>query len=447
MSSHEENVGILDSNSFDVANIDRLDGELKGLVARREVLGPCYRLFYQRPLHLVSGRGTRLFDADGVEYLDMYNNIPSMGHSNPAVTEAVTRQLETLNTHTRYVHENILNYAEDLLSTMPGEIDRIMFMCSGSEANDMAVRCARLFTGGAGIIVTGEAYHGNTALISGLSPSIGAGVVLDPTMRMIPSPDTFRRGVEGLGAWMCEQISLQIEDMRRHGIKFAGVLFDDIFSTDGVIPGEPGFLKPVVDLVHAEGGVYIADEVQPGFCRTGDAFWGFARHGIVPDIVTMGKPMANGIPCSAMAIRSEVLDAFAADNAYFNTFAGNPVSMAAAQAVLDFIRENGILEHTREMGEKLRAAATEVAQRHPVLADVRGAGLFNGIEVVKPGTTEADRPLAVALIEQLRENHVLVSLCGPYGNVLKVRPPLVFDEHDLDIFASALEASLVQLGR
>ena len=424
-----------------------MDGELKGLVARREVLGPCYRLFYQRPLHLVRGRGTRLFDADGVEYLDMYNNIPSMGHSNPAVTEAVTRQLETLNTHTRYVHENILDYAEDLLSTMPGEIDRIMFMCSGSEANDMAVRCARLFTGGEGIIVTGEAYHGNTALISGLSPSIGEGVVLDPTMRMIPSPDTFRRGVDGLGAWMCEQISLQIEDMRRCGIKFAGVLFDDIFSTDGVIPGEPGFLKPVVDLVHAEGGVYIADEVQPGFCRTGDAFWGFARHGIVPDIVTMGKPMANGIPCSAMAIRGEVLDAFAADNAYFNTFAGNPVSMAAAQAVLDYIREHGILEHTRVMGEKLRAAAGEVASRHPVLADVRGAGLFNGIEVVKPGTTEADRPLAVALIEQLRENHVLVSLCGPYGNVLKVRPPLVFDEHDLDIFASALEASLVQLGR
>ena len=440
-----EDCGILESNSFNMNNLDTLGGELHDLVERRRVLGPCYRLFYQKPLHLVRGRGTRLFDADGEEYLDMYNNIPSMGHSNPAVTEAVTKQLQLLNTHTRYVHENVLNYAEDLLSTMPDEINRIMFMCSGSEANDLAVRCAQLFTGGEGIIVTGEAYHGNTALISGLSPSIGKSVAMSRTMRMIPSPDSFRLGTEDLGPWMCEQISLQIADMRRHGIKFAGVLFDDIFSSDGVIPGARGFLKSVVDLVHREGGLYIADEVQPGFCRTGDAFWGFARHGIVPDIVTMGKPMANGIPCSAMAIRADVLDAFADNNPYFNTFAGNPVSMAAAQAVLDYIRENDILAHTYDMGEKLRAAIHDVAARRPRLADVRGAGLFCGVEVVKPGTQEADRPFAVSLIEQLRENHVLISLCGPYGNVLKVRPPLVFDDADLDFFASALEKSLAQL--
>ncbi len=445
MSPHSENTGILESNSFNVANIDSLEGDLKDLVSRREVLGPCYRLFYQKPLHLVRGVGTRLFDADGTEYLDMYNNIPSMGHSNPAVTQAVTKQLETLNTHTRYVHENILSYAEDLLSTLPEVINRIMFMCSGSEANDLAVRCAQLYTGGEGIIVTGEAYHGNTALISGLSPSIGKDVAMSQTMRMIPSPDTYRLGVDNLGAWMCEQISLQIEDMRRHGIRFAGVLFDSIFSSDGVIPGDPGFLKPVIELVHAEGGLYIADEVQPGFCRTGDTFWGFARHGITPDIVTMGKPMANGIPCSAMAIRSEVLDAFAVQNPYFNTFAGNPVSMAAAQAVLDYIREHDILTHTLEMGRKLTLAIGEIAAQHPELADIRNAGLFTGVEIVKPGTTEADRPFAVSLIEQLRENHVLISLCGPYGNVLKVRPPLVFDDSDLDMFASALETSLTQL--
>ena len=185
--------------------------------------------------------------------------------------------------------------------------------------------------------------------------------------------------------------------------------------------------------------------MQPGFCHTGDAFWGFARHGTVPDIVTMGKPMANGIPCSAMAIRADVLDAFAENNPYFNTFAGNPVSMAAAQAVLNYIREHDILAHTYDMGEKLRAAMRDVASRHPQLADVRGAGLFNGVEVVRPGTQEADRPFAVQLIEQLRENHVLISLCGPYGNVLKVRPPLVFDDADLDMFASALETSLEQL--
>ena len=191
----------------------------------------------------------------------------------------------------------------------------------------------------------------------------------------------------------------------------------------------------------------LADEVQPGFCRTGESFWGFGRHGIVPDIVTMGKPMANGIPCSAMAIKGEVLDAFAQNNPYFNTFAGNPVSMAAAQAVLDYLRDNNIGSHTQAMGIKLRAAVHDIASRHPRLADVRGAGLFTGVEVVRPGTADADRPFAVSLIEKMRENHVLILLCGPFGNVLKVRPPLVFDDADLDMFASVLETSLSQLER
>ena len=442
----EENVGILNSNSFDPADLDSLTGELHDLVARRSVLGPCYRLFYHKPLHLVRGRGTRLFDADGTEYLDMYNNIPSIGHSNPVVTEAVTRQLGLINTHTRYVHENILDYAEELPATMPAALDRIMFMCSGSEANDLAVRCAQLYSGGEGIIVTSEAYHGNTALISGLSPSIGHDVPMSRTMRMIPSPDTYRLGTDDIGEWMCERISEQIADMRRHGIEFAGVLFDSIFSSDGVVPGRAGFLKPVVDLVHAEGGVYIADEVQPGFCRTGKAFWGFARHGIEPDIVTMGKPMANGIPCSAMAIKSEVLDAFAERNPYFNTFAGSPVAMAAARAVRHYMQDNDLLAHVDRIGDALVAELERIAAAHPVLGDIRGTGLFVGVDIVRPGTTEPDRDLAVRLIEQLRENRVLISLCGATGSILKIRPPLVFDEEDLAFFADALERSLTQLG-
>lgn len=443
--SKKENVGILDSNSFDMHNLSQLEGETKQLVARRTVLGPCYRLFYQKPLHLVKGKGTRLFDADGTEYLDMYNNIPSIGHSNPVITEAVTKQLQLINTHTRYVHENILDYAEELLATMPDELQNIMFMCSGSEANDLAVRCAKLYSGGEGIIVTSEAYHGNTDLISGLSPSIGKDVAMSPTMRMIPSPDTYRLGTDDIGEWMCAEISKQIANMRRHGIAFAGVLFDSIFSSDGVIPGKPGFLKPVIDLVHKEGGVYIADEVQPGFCRTGDAFWGFQRHGIVPDIVTMGKPMANGIACSGMAIKPEILDAFAKNNPYFNTFAGNPVAMAAAEAVLHYLKDNNMLEHVSTIGAALRAGISEVAKEFPILGDVRGAGLFTGVDLVVPGTTEPDRANAVRLIETLRENKVLISLCGPAGNVLKIRPPLVFDENDLDFFLDALRTSLKQL--
>lgn len=442
MESAESNVGILESNSFDMRRVDELDGTLRDLVERRKALGSCYRLFYQKPLHLVRGEGCRLFDADGTEYLDMYNNIPSMGHSNPYVTRAVTDQLQLINTHTRYVHENILDYAERLLKTLPDGIDRIMFMCSGSEANDLAVRCVQSYTGGEGIIVTAEAYHGNTALISGLSPSIGNEVAMSPTMRMIPTPDTYRLGTEDIGDWMCARIREQIADMRRHGIKFAGVLFDSIFSSDGVIPGKPGFLQPVVDLVHEEGGLYIADEVQPGFCRTGEAFWGFGRHGITPDVVTMGKPMANGIACSAMAIREDVLDAFAKSAPYFNTFAGNPVAMAAAQAVLRYIEDFAMLDHVRVMGDRLLAAVRQLAGDHRCLGDVRGAGLFLGVDIVRPGTTEADRETAVKLIEVLRENRVLISLCGAYGNVLKIRPPLVFGEDDLWFFIEALDASL-----
>ncbi|SEO75106.1 aspartate aminotransferase family protein [Denitrobacterium detoxificans] len=445
--STDENVGILASNSFDMNKLDTLHGTLHDLVAQREVLGPCYRLFYQKPLHLVSGRGTRLFDSDGTEYLDMYNNIPSIGHSNPCVTKAVTEQLTKINTHTRYVHQNILAYANDLLATLPPSLDRIMFMCSGSEANDLAIRCAQLYTLGEGIIVTAEAYHGNTALVSGVSPSIGKDVPMSPTMRMIPTPDTYRLGTDDIGTWMRDRVAEQIADMKRHGIRFAGVLFDSIFSSDGVIPGKPGFLQPVIDLVHAEGGLYIADEVQPGFCRTGDTFWGFQRHDITPDIVTMGKPMANGIACSGMAIRHDVLEAFAERNPYFNTFAGNPVAMAAAQAVLDYLREHDMLSHVSHMGKLLVNGISNLAKEHPCLGDVRGAGLFTGTDIVIPGTKDPDRATAVKLIEALREHHVLISLCGPYGSVLKVRPPLVFSESDLDFFLSALDASLTDIGK
>lgn len=441
----QHNIGGFDLNSFSNSNMDALPGELKTLVERRKVLGPCYHLFYQVPLHLVRGKGTRLFDADGVEYLDMDNNIPSIGHSNPVVTEAVTKQLELINTHTRYVHENILDCAEELLATMPDEIQNIMFMCSGSEANDLAVRCAKFYSGGEGIIVTAEAYHGNTDLVTGLSPSIGEDVPMSPTMRMIPSPDTYRLGTDDIGMWMCDEIIKAIANMKRHGIKFAGVLFDGIFSSDGVIPGKAGFLKPVVDLVHEEGGVYIADEVQAGFCRTGESFWGFGRHGIVPDIVTMGKPMANGIACSGVAIKPEVLASFSRINPYFNTFAGNPVAMAAASAVLHFLKDNNMLAHVDEMGKKLQAALRDIAKDYPLLDGVRGAGLFVGVEVVVPHTKDPDRATAVKLIEILREHRVLVSLTGPKGNVLKIRPPLVFDDKDLDFFVDALRASLKEL--
>lgn len=435
---------IMDSNSFKLEDLADLDERTRALVERRAVLGPSYRLFYHHPLNLVRGKGTKLYDADGTEYLDAYNNIPSLGHSHPAVMEAVAHQLTLINTHTRYLHENILNYAEDLLSTMPDQLDRIMFLLSGSEANDLAVRIAKAYTGGTGVIVTREAYHGNTELITKLSPSIGADVPMAIDMRMIPTPDTYRLGTDDIGKWMAAQVRAQAADMARHGIKFAALLIDDIFSSDGVFPGKPGFLQPVADAVHELGGLYIADEVQPGFTRTG-TFWGFERHDVVPDLVTMGKPMANGIACSAVVAQADILDAFAQASPYFNTFAGSPVAMAAAQATLDTVREEDTMGNARRVGGALLREMRRIMEKYPQIGDVRGAGLFIGADVVKADTEEPDYAAAVRIIEGMRERRVLTSLCGPYGNVLKIRPPLVFDTNDVDWFMAALEDTLDNL--
>jgi 4-aminobutyrate aminotransferase-like enzyme len=372
------------------------------------------------------------------------------------VVEAIANQASLLNTHTRYLHENVINYADDILSTMPDELDRIMFQCTGSEANDLAVRVARTYTGGLGIIVTAEAYHGNSALTSGLSPALGTAQTLGLTMRMIPTPDTYRLEIDGapasqcgpeaFGAWMAGEVRKAVADMQRHGIAFAGLLADSIFSSDGVYPDPVGYLKPVIDTVHELGGVWIADEVQPGFTRTGDSFWGFGRHGIVPDIVTSGKPMANGLPTSMMAARHEVLEPFASSVPYFNTFGGNPVNMAAAQAVLDVMREENTLGNARRVGAMFRSSLSAMQSSHPVIGDVRGAGLYIGCEIVKPGTQEPDQQTALDILEGLRERHVLTSVCGRFGNILKLRPPLVFNEHDLDWFMTAFDDTLGALG-
>lgn len=285
---------IMDTNSFRAEHADALDSETRKLTDKRsKVLGESYRLFYRKPVHLVRGEGQYLWDAAGDKYLDVYNNVASIGHCHPAVTEAVTQQMKMLNTHTRYLHENILDYSEALLATTPPAIDRAMYMCTGSEANDLAIRVARAFSGGSGIIVSKEAYHGTSELTSGASPALGSGQPLAPTTRLVMPPDAYRVDAPDLGDWFADQIQQQIDDMAAHGIKFAGFLADSIFSSDGVLPDPRGFLKKAVEVVHANGGIFIADEVQPGFGRTGDAFWGFGRHDVVPDIITTGKPMGN----------------------------------------------------------------------------------------------------------------------------------------------------------
>lgn len=440
---------IMDTNSFRAEHAAELDPETLKLTQRREeVLGGSYRLFYRKPVHLVRGEGQYLWDANGEKYLDMYNNVASIGHAHPAVVEAVNSQMQLLNTHTRYLHERILDYTDDLRSTLPAHLDsasyKAMYMCTGSEANDLALRVAKTHTGGTGLIATTEAYHGNSELSSSVSPALGSGQPIGENVWLLPAPDSYRTGVEDIGPWFAQKVREAIADMESKGVKLAGFIADSIFSSDGVLPGS--YLKEAVDAVHDAGGIFIADEVQPGFARTGDQFWGFAAHGITPDIITTGKPMGNGIPVSGLLARAEVLASFSDTIPYFNTFGGNPVSMAAAQAVLDVIRREGLQEHAREVGAETLQAFRELGETHSAVGDVRGAGLFIGFELVKDRSSrEPDRDLALGMLEQLRSRGVLTSVAGPHGNVLKLRPPLPFQREDIGWAAAALDESLKAL--
>lgn len=434
---------IMDTNSFRPEEASGLSPATLAMTRRREeLLGSAYRLFYRDPVHLVRGQGAHLYDADGAEYLDVYNNVASVGHAHPRVVEAVARQAATLNTHTRYLHSAVLDYAADLLSTMPDEIGRLMMLCTGSEANDLAVRVAQAFTGRRGVIISAEAYHGNTAMVSQLSPALGSAQPLADWVRLVPEPDPRHAAAAGmpLGAWFAAQVQAQIDDLEAAGHGCAALLADSIFSSDGVYPDPAGYLAPAVEAVRRAGGVFVADEVQPGFGRTGQAFWGFARHGVVPDLVTTGKPMGNGIPVSGMAARPEVLAAFADHLPYFNTFGGNPVSVAAAQAVLDVLRDEDLQLHADRVGTDLLAGLRGLD--HAAVGAVRGAGLYIGLEVVDPADGTPSRQVALDVVEELRARRVLTSVCGGGGNVLKLRPPLVFDDDDATRLLTELDGAL-----
>jgi 4-aminobutyrate aminotransferase-like enzyme len=438
MTSSRAFSNIMDSNSYSSAA-----GQAEPLISAREtMLGPSYRLFYERPVHLVRGQGTYLFDADGERYLDAYNNVASVGHCHPHVVQAVTRQLSTLNTHTRYLHEAIVEYSQRLLATLPFEVDQVMYGCTGSEVNDLALRVAEMHTGATGVIVTADAYHGNTAAVTAISPSLGGTVSLGPQVRAVPPPDSYRVPEDQLAGRFADDIATAADELTDAGYGLSCLVLDTIFSSDGIFT-DPRVLKPAVDLVRSRGGVFIADEVQPGFARTGESMWGFERHGVTPDLLTTGKPMGNGMPVAAMAARSDVLKSFAVEVPYFNTFGGNPVSMAAAAAVLDVIEQERLMSNAAAVGATLRRELSQIAADHPAIGDVRGAGLYIGVEIVTDQDTgQPDRAGARRLVNALRERRVLLSVCGHDGNVLKIRPPLVFSMSDVDWFCTEFEAAL-----
>lgn len=406
------------------------------LARRARLLAPTYRLFYEEPLQIVRADGVWMYDERGRAYLDAYNNVPIVGHCHPHVVEAIARQAATLNTHTRYLAEEPLRLAERLLATMPKELGRVVFTCTGSEANDLAARIAKAVTGGRGFIVTELAYHGTTDLIAGMSPEEGE--PLGPGVYTVPAP----RGAAGAAAFG-DSVSRCIERMRNDGVRPAALLVDSIFSSDGVFSHPPGFLAPAVAAVQAAGGLFIADEVQPGFGRLGEAMWGFARHGVIPDLVTMGKPMGNGHPVAAVAGRAEVFAAFSHHRHYFNTFGGNNVSCAAALAVLDVIEKENLLENARRSGDHLHRGLRALAARGAPIRDVRGAGLFIGVEL-DAGTAGEPGGMSLAkhLGNGLKQRGVLVGTTGSGGGVVKIRPPLTFTVEHADLLLGALEETL-----
>jgi len=322
----------------------------------------------------------------------------------------------------------------------------VKITCTGSEANDLALRVARSHTGGTGVIVTQLAYHGVTSAVAAVSPSLGQAVPLGLDTRTVAAPDTYRQDAATLGAWFAAQVQAAIDDMRRHGIRPAALLVDTIFSSDGVYSDPAGFLAPAVQAIRDAGGLFIADEVQAGFARTGSKMWGFERHGLVPDLVTMGKPMGNGHPIAAMVSRPDIMERFGREARYFNTFGGNPVACAAAQATLAVIQEEGLQANAARTGHYLREGFRALAERHPLIGDVRGDGLFIGVELVRdraaktPAKEETHR-----FVNLMRERRVLLSATGLHGNVLKLRPQLPFGQEHADLLLAAADEVLGEL--
>lgn len=418
----------------------QLSPQDQALVDRRaRALGPAYRLFYETPVHLVRGAGVHLYDKEGTAYLDCYNNVASVGHCHPRVVEAMARQAATLATHTRYLQDGILTYAERLLALFPPDLAHVMFTCTGSEANDLALRIARAATGGTGIIVTDNAYHGVTLATAEMSMSIGPAVAPGPTVFPVPAPSA-RNYPTGIAEGFAAAIAAACARMADQGIKPALLIVDTIFSSDGVYPDPAGFLGPAAEAIRKAGGLFLADEVQPGFGRTGNHVWGFQRHGVIPDLVSMGKPMGNGYPLAGLVMKPEIVAEFGAKSRYFNTFGGNAVAAAVGLAVLDVIRDEGLQQNADTTGAALAQGLRNLAQRHEALGETRAAGLFVGQSILTDGRPDPTR--TARLVNLLREHRILISSTGPQGDSLKIRPPLPFSSDNVDQLLGTLDRLL-----
>jgi len=420
------------------------------LLARRyKVMGEYAPLFYDQPIHIVKGQGVWLYDIDGTKYLDMYNNVPTVGHCNPYVVKRITEQVQTLNVHTRYLHETIVEYSERLLATFDKSLDMLVMTCTGSESNDIAIRMAREHTGKMGIICTDDAYHGNTTVVDEIATQFHQGQVKGCNVKSIPTPDSYRPldGLTGtaLGSAYADKVKQAIDEFNAEGIGFAAMLICPILANEAIPVIPEKFIELAAQHVRDAGGLVIFDEVQSGFGRTG-SMWGYQQTGVVPDIVTLGKPMGNGHPVAGVVTSTKLMDEFRSRSEYFNTFGGNPVSSAAALAVLDVIQKDNLIENARKIGAYLKDGLEQLKEKYQLIGDVRQRGLFIVVELVLDLESKEPAPEAAhAIVESMKSQGILLSKTGIARNALKMRPPIVFNQENADQVLSALNQAFNEL--
>jgi len=403
-------------------------------------------LFYKEPIYLESGEGVWLYDKAGKKYLDVYNNVPVAGHCHPRIIASLTDQASKLNVHSRYISEVVVNYSEKLVSLHSDDLSKLQMACSGTEAVEIAIKMARIHTGGQGIICSNATYHGNSH--ETFRMTIGP---FEPEFRRVTYPESYRPIKEGLSQEeLCtlylKEVEKQIEGFSQDGIKFAGLIFCSIFANEGLPDFPKDYLTKVSKLVRDSGGVLILDEVQAGFGRTG-TWWGYQLSNVSPDIAVMGKPMGSGLPVSGVIATEEISNSFHEKAFYFNTTAATPLQAAVAGTVIDIIQDEGLIENAEKIGGYLKAELLKIKDDFGYLGDIRGTGLFIGLDIVdNKEDKNPDREKAIEIVETLKSKGVLISNAGQYRNVLKLRPPLVFDLDNANLLLETLNQAFREVG-
>ncbi len=421
------------------------------LARRKATLGPTYQNFYDQPLHLVRGAGSKLWDVDGRQYIDAYNNVVSVGHCHPHVVDALCRQAATLNTHTRYLHSTIVELGEMLVERLPGDIDTCIFTCTGSEANDLATQIARHVTGNQGVLVTEASYHGVSQLTRQLSTDSYPAKDRPDWLAVVEPPNLYRgpftRDDPDAGQKYLAQACAQLDQLEQRGHRPAAAMIDLVWDSNGPLAAPPDYLLGLCAEVRKRGGLIIADEVQSGYCRSGQHWWTSDVYGLQPDILTCGKPMGAGHPLALMATTRAIIEQYAEQYHYFNTFGGNPVSAAVGKAVIEVLESEGLLHNAGDTGAYLETGLRKLAAKHAAIGDVQGRGLFWGLDMIADAASKT--PFSEAQMRRLGslivEQGVITGTSGRYGQILKLRPPLVFSRDDADHTLTAIDNALQRL--